>query len=219
MRTTLKEQAYEIIKSKILNCEYAPNSYINEGIIQQEIKVSRTPIREALNRLEQENLLKIIPKKGILISELSINDISMVYETRILIEPYIIEKYGSSVDKMGLEKFRRIFSGVDKVSDQRQATEVDDAFHLAICSVSPNDYLAQVLRSINMQNHRIRILSGYSPHRIVQSSEEHLRIIEAFDKDDFLQAALLMKEHLVIAKDVAFELLVSNGGWKTPSFR
>ena len=89
---TLKDRAYRVIKEKIISCEYPPNAILNEGQIQAEINVGRTPVREAISCLAQENLLRIIPKKGIIISELSINEILMTYDTRELIEPYASDR-------------------------------------------------------------------------------------------------------------------------------
>ena len=183
-KETLKDKAYQIIKGKILNCSYAPNTFINESIIQMDVSASRTPIREALNRLEQENLLKILPKKGVLISDLSINEINKVYETRMLVEPYIIRMYGSLLDLSKLDFFRQVFSGEKVIPEQIHATKIDDEFHFTICAPCQNEYLLQLLRNINMQNHRIRILSGYSSSRIQQSCIEHMKIIDAlWDQD------------------------------------
>ena len=64
MNENLKNKAYSVIKERIISCQYKPNSFLNEADLIQEIDASRTPIREALNKLEQEGFVKIIPKKG-----------------------------------------------------------------------------------------------------------------------------------------------------------
>ena len=60
----LKETTYLFIKEKILDCSYAPNTFINEAEVMKEIDVSRTPVREAFSKLEQEGFIEVIPKKG-----------------------------------------------------------------------------------------------------------------------------------------------------------
>ena len=90
-RSTLKYSTYEFIKNKIICCEYEPGTFLNEEILCEETGVSRTPVRDALGRLEQEGLVKILPKKGVMISNLSINDMNMTYEFRLLLEPYILK--------------------------------------------------------------------------------------------------------------------------------
>ena len=108
-RETLKQQAYRIIKNKILYCEYAPNEVLNEELLLQDTGYSRAPIRDALGRLEQEHLLVIMPKKGIRISDVNMNDISSVFEMRCMVEPYVIRMYGNRLDKEKLREYKKKF--------------------------------------------------------------------------------------------------------------
>lgn len=78
VKTNLKTLAYNTIKQKIVTCEYAPGTFLNEEILTDELKISRTPIRDALSRLEQEGLIEIKPKKGITVTALSIKDVNMI---------------------------------------------------------------------------------------------------------------------------------------------
>ena len=96
-KINLKTQAYNTIRQKIVTCEYAPGTFLNEELLTSELGLSRTPIRDALSRLEQEGLIEIKPKKGILVMPLSINTISMIFEVRQLYEPYILLNYGTSL--------------------------------------------------------------------------------------------------------------------------
>jgi DNA-binding GntR family transcriptional regulator len=211
--TYFKQKAYDLIKGKILNCEYMPNSFINEKMIQEELDCSRTPIREALSRLEQENLLKIIPKKGILISDLSINEISMLYETRILIEPYILRNFGNAIPQSTIEEYAALFS--EKESDEKinLELEADDNFHKTLCLTCPNKYLISCLGEIASQSQRVRILTGFSKDRLRSSLLEHKEIIDCLQAKDFEKAARAMESHLKKAENAAFNTLVSNKGW------
>jgi DNA-binding GntR family transcriptional regulator len=93
---SLKLFAYNTIKQKIISCEYPPNSLLNEEILKNDLHVSRTPIRDALGRLEQ------------------------IYEIRLLIEPYVLGKYGCTVNPEVYGEFKRFFSR----SVQRLSTEM-----------------------------------------------------------------------------------------------
>ena len=86
-KQTLKQVAYDHIKNKIVTCEYEPNAFINEGMIANELGVSRTPIREAIMRLEQEQLVQVLSKRGIVVCPLTPNLIASIFETRLLLEP------------------------------------------------------------------------------------------------------------------------------------
>nr|WP_319487186.1 GntR family transcriptional regulator [uncultured Caproiciproducens sp.] len=210
---SLKEKAYNIIKSKIVSCEYPPNSFLNENFLQEEIGVSRTPIRDAIGRLEQESLVKIIPKKGIIVTELSINEINMIYETRMLIEPFAIEKYGNKVDKSILISIRELFTQEYTMDNIERLYEIDDRAHRIFITATQNKYIIQIYDNIQVQNNRIRILSGRKESRLSQSTQEHIKIIDAVLADNYEEAAGLIKTHLQVAKNAAFSLVLSNGGW------
>ena len=83
-----------------------PNSFLNEDLLCEEFGVSRTPIRDALSRLEQEYLITIVPKKGFFVAPLSANEINMVFEGRLLIEPYVLLNYCKDFPADKLERLR-----------------------------------------------------------------------------------------------------------------
>lgn len=91
----LKYQAYALIRQKIINCEYAPGAFITENLLQETVPGSRTPVRDAIGRLEQENLVTIFPKKGILVAPVLPKDISSLFQLRMMWEPYAVQKYGN----------------------------------------------------------------------------------------------------------------------------
>ena len=93
MAINLRDKAYNAIKDKILTGRIGHSDFLNEGELMKELDVSRTPIREALSRLEQEGLVSVLPKKGVLVKPLTVSDISQGFEVRTIIEPYIIETY------------------------------------------------------------------------------------------------------------------------------
>ena len=113
LKVTLKEHAYNCIKQKILNCEYQPGMFLSEDLLKNEMNMSRTPIRDAISRLEQENLVRILPKKGILVSGISIREIQSIYEARLLLEPYAVLHYGNRIPEQRYLEFLKIFAGSD----------------------------------------------------------------------------------------------------------
>ena len=102
MTTNLKNKAYQIIKERIMSCDYKPNTFLNEADLIEEIDASRTPIREALNKLEQEGFVQIIPKKGVMVTGLTLVEINQTFEARILLEPFIINNYMNRIDRNAL---------------------------------------------------------------------------------------------------------------------
>ena len=101
-KASLKAFAYQEIKEKIVDCVFAPGQHLNENRLVTELKISRTPIREALSRLQEEGLVCVIPKKGILVSTISIADVSQIYQVRLEIEPFIVRLAGPNLDSADL---------------------------------------------------------------------------------------------------------------------
>lgn len=205
-KTTLQQTAYELIKTRIINCEYKPGEFLNTLELQDDFGFSRTPIREALGRLEQENLVKFYHKKGFAVSDVSLATISTIYETRLLIEPHIVVNYGELVNKAKIERMRALFqAGVNcENNDVNLHMGYDDEFHQLIRSVCPNVYLVQVLSNIDAQAQRVRIISGYYGSKLQKLCQEHLEIAERILADEYLPAGKLMHRHLVRARKNAF---------------
>ena len=105
-KLSLKLQAYQYLKTKILNCEYRPNEFLNEQKLCAEMgNISRTPMRDALGRLEQEGLITILPKKGLMVSGITEEDVHSMFEMRLLVEPYALRTYGNLIPREQLEAY------------------------------------------------------------------------------------------------------------------
>lgn len=194
---TLKYKAYKYIKDKILSCEYAPGDFLDEKKIIKEINSSRTPIREALNKIEQENLIKIIPKKGVLVNPIDLKDIIDIYQLRDLIEPSALLNYGGMYEKDKLLEFKKLFS--DKSLTPIDFYKADDMFHTYIIDVYKNHYVEELMEVMREQNQRLRILTGrfYDEN---SAGEEHIKIIDALLSDNFELAENEMKNHIELSK-------------------
>ncbi|MFT7587158.1 MAG: DNA-binding GntR family transcriptional regulator, partial [Cellvibrionaceae bacterium] len=86
---TLTNETYNFLKHKIVSLEYPPNCVINEATLVSELKIGRTPIREALQRLERDKLVTIMPRRGTFVTEISLSDLPQIFDNRILLESYI----------------------------------------------------------------------------------------------------------------------------------
>ena len=116
-KLSLKLQAYQYLKTRILNCEYRPNEFLNEQKLCAEMgNISRTPMRDALGRLEQEGLITILPKKGLMVSGITEEDVHSMFEMRLLVEPYALRTYGSSIPREQLEAFAELMHHPDRIT-------------------------------------------------------------------------------------------------------
>jgi DNA-binding GntR family transcriptional regulator len=199
---SLKLYAYNTIKQKIIRCQYPPNSLLNEEILKNDLHVSRTPIRDALSRLEQEYLIKILPKRGILITGITIEEVNRIFEMRLLIEPYVLNKYGSTISPGIYSEFKHFFSRSIHRLPTETVNQKDDDFHSMFINASNNPYLIQAAEFPFVQNVRLRILSANmgKEARLKSSQNEHLAIIQFCCEKNWKKAAAALDEHLLISK-------------------
>ncbi len=216
-KTSLKTVAYNAIRDKIISCEYAPGTFLNEEILTAELNLSRTPVRDAIGRLEQEGLLEIRPKKGITVRPLSINDVNMIFEVRNLYEPYILLHYGQLLPKDKLREFYNIFSTQGRDSECFQNNDyfyqLDADFHAMIVNACPNIYLRQNYDRIHTQNERFRYMTGdVSNNRLEDTFKEHLDIIRPCMQNDWNLAAEKLIYHLEESKKASFQFIFNSLG-------
>ena len=157
----LRDETYAFIKAKILDCSYAPNTFINEAEVMKEIDVSRTPVREAFSKLEQEGFIEVIPKKGVLVKALTISVINQTFESRQLLEPFIIEHYMKFVDQKELRAMLADSKAMLEAPENHEDfCAMDDHLHRVITAACPNVFFIEMLKHIYDQNQRIRKLNG-----------------------------------------------------------
>lgn len=207
----LKHQAYETIRNNIIQCIYAPNTIITEEMIRAQVDASRTPIRDALSRLEQEGLIRILPKKGIFITELSFKELNMLYETRLLLEPYCVLHYGNRIPQETYLTYYQLYSAFQEDPDKTpyDYETMDAAFHCLFIDSSQNSYFINMYSTIESQIARTRTLTGMiSGNRLTQTIEEHLEIVKAALKEDWEGAADAMIRHLNYSKESYFNYLL-----------
>ncbi|MEA5016266.1 MAG: GntR family transcriptional regulator [Candidatus Limiplasma sp.] len=208
-KSSLKVAAYQAIKERIVNCQYRPNTFLNEASISEELGMSRTPIREALGVLEQEKLVKIYAKRGALVTDISAAEVDDIFEVRLLVEPHIIVTHGSGIDQRKLldikyQLERQVLSGEEYNYD------IDQDIHSLIIASSNNRYFETLMDNIYDQNHRLRILSGQkSGDRTVETVQEHIAIVDFLLKGEREQASEAMRMHLIKSRTAALEGLLT----------
>ena len=214
-KTSLKTVAYTVLRQKIISCEYEPGSFLNEDMLMEALGLGRTPIRDALIRLENEGLVEIRPKKGTVVTSLNLRDISMIFEVRMLYEPYILLNYGKALPEDELRRYLEIFSSPPKDDSRlvngRSCFELDTEFHAMIVDACPNPYIRQSYALTRTQNERFRHMTGIrTDHRLEATFREHLAIVRRCLDGDWEGAAEEMRRHLESSRDSTLQLAVKN---------
>lgn len=197
----LKDKAYEIIREKIMNCEFTPGSVLNEVELIEEIGASRTPIREALNKLEQENLVTIVPKKCILVRGITVDDIAEVFDARAVIEPQILLRFS---DRISLKFLEEYLERCRHTEDTLKLIRLDEEFHELLYQVCDNQYLRSVLRMVEGIDHRNRVFNS-NEERVHEGIAEHIVIVEKMLGKEYVAASNALFEHIRTAKSYAMK--------------
>jgi DNA-binding GntR family transcriptional regulator len=208
----LKKEAYEYIRNKIISCEFKPGDMISEKELQQEIGVSRTPIREALFKLENEYFVNVYPRRGIFVSSITAKNIKEVYQLRRIIETTSLELAQGYISDEWLLGMKKKFE--DKPEEIKEEEEVknyfinlDWEFHSYIIKMCRNSLLVDIMENIWNHTQRMRILTYNIEERYSISTKEHLEIIEYLLERDLDKATQALGKHLNNGRDIALKYI------------
>lgn len=193
----LKEKTYQVLKQKILSNEFKPNACLEEKMLCSVTGVSRTPVREAINRLAQEGLITIIPQKGAFVTTLSIQEAKELFETRILLEPIVLRQGFASIDFDVLMEFKANFQEGVEQKNYPFLHQRDYDFHNYLNSCCKNTFLMKIM--VNLQDffQMIRTLEFYSKERTENGAREHIQIIDLIFNGDVEKVCDLLKQHIL----------------------
>jgi DNA-binding GntR family transcriptional regulator len=212
VKSALYIEVTERLRSMIVNGALEPGSWIDEQKLAEQLGVSRTPFREAIRILASEGLLRIEPRRGCYVNELSENDLDEIFPLMAMLEGRcafeaalrITDKDVSALDKLHqkLEKFAKQNRIDDYYATNRE-------IHEAIQALAANRWLSHMVadlrRMLNLSRHRSLLVHG----RIAESHAEHMAIFEAIKNKQAEQAESLMKNHINRQRD-ALEVLLND---------
>lgn len=194
------ETAYARLKQQILDNHYPPGAQILESEITAELNASRTPVREAFVRLEQEGLLEIVPRHGVRISALSPDDMREIYEVLMSLEPTAVELLAAR--KPGRAELASLIEACDAMEaalqgepDLRAWAAADEAFHLNLARLCGNKRLAAMIMTVWEQAHRARMFTLTLRPLPVKSTAEHRAVVEAILAGDGVRAREIYHAH------------------------
>lgn len=196
---SLRDEAYDVIKHRIITCMFKPGDYLNEAYVSTAIGIGRTPVHQAIDRLTQEGLLEVIPRKGIIVRPISFEEVMQVTEMRLVNEPYCARLAAERADNVDLATMRDTLKRADAWTEVRNIEQMmllDREFHLTLAKAARNTVLASILQNLHDRSLRFWFISLTAPdhHRNVQN--EHQAIFAAIEKRDAKAAARAMSEHI-----------------------
>ena len=195
----LRDVVFHTLRRAIMQGDLKPGERLMEIKLANRLGVSRTPIREAIRKLELEGLVTMVPRKGAQVAEITEKDLKDVLEVRIGLEELAVKFVCQRIDDRQLRELQeasRKFAEAVQSEDLTKLAEADVNFHDLIYKATGNERLVQLLNNIREQMYRYRV--EYLKDEEVRSSlvEEHNRLWKALKERDAEQAARITQEHI-----------------------
>lgn len=204
-------QAYEEIRRRIVNNEYPPSHQVLEHELAAELGMSRTPVREALIRLENERFVQIIPRHGMRVVPLSLNDLRDVYEVLTALELTAIERLArSGLDERAVAALDQTLDEMDTALKKRNFdawVKADERFHLMVTDMCGNARLASMMLMLWDQSHRARLTTVRLRPTLAMSNREHRAVVDAIRRGDWRAAVAKHGKHRARATREIIDLL------------
>ena len=184
---TLRKKVLNYLREKILSGVISPDERLVETRIAKEIGVSRTPVREALHNLEQERLVKAIPRVGYVVTRMQQEEVEEICEIRVAIEGLALNRAIERAQKQLAKDLRKnIFKQRNEISkgNLRGYVELDAQFHEVSATLSGSSRLLEMTMMLRRHMLRFRIQSLYIIETVLKSLKGHERILEAVEKGD-----------------------------------
>ncbi|MEM7443854.1 MAG: GntR family transcriptional regulator [Pseudomonadota bacterium] len=200
--SSIVARVYEDIGSMAATFRLKPRERLNEGEIAKQFGTSRTPVREALNRLVADGLLTFDPGKGFYCRELAPKAILDLYELRVALECEIARLTAERADRDDLKKLETFLdeTGPDNEGrDEIELVRLDEHFHGSLAELTGNQALVDQLAKTNLKIRFIRWIDMEERRRFTQN--EHRAILEAIMKGDGEEAATIMRQHILSRRE------------------
>ena len=198
-RKPLRIEVYEFLKESITKGGLKPGQKLNEIDLGNHLGISRTPIREALMRLEHEGLVTMDPGKGAVVSAISKVDLGEIYPIVASLEGLAARIAAANMEPADTRKLKKLNDQMIKAAragDAPAFMKLNSEFHQTFLDKCTNQRLSILVSSYKDTIYRFRIFSLNMPDRMHHSIEEHKRIIEAFERKDGEQAEQLLRHHV-----------------------
>ena len=200
------DRVYRAVTQRAVNWRFPPGERINEVALALELGVSRTPVREALNRLARDGFVRFVPNRGFLARDLTPELVRDLYELRAAIEVASVRLACTRASDEAIAKLAGAWSTATENASARRIdrlTAADEAFHRGIARLSGNEQLFATLERVNAQIRFFRRVDQEAPERRDRTYSEHRDVLACLARRDPRAAADLIEQHIVLSRERA----------------
>lgn len=215
---TKAEAAYQEIRWRILTGTLPPDATMNQEELARELGVSATPLREALRRLESEDLVHFVAHSTVRVSRLSLREFDELYAIRFSLDPLAARLAAEMATPSEIDTMLSLASGRDPEGLSRDRFEINRAFHRAIYSASGNHELAALLERLWDRTERYRFILVTTGADETASTHDHIHIAGIIAERDGDVAAQLLATHVKRSHDILADILAEDARFCGDSF-
>lgn len=207
---TYQQQTYDYVRNQIINLGFKPGEFITDAQIAEKLSVSRTPVREAFQKLEKEGLLVNESRKGWRVYMLDLEDIYEIFDLKIAIECMVVQKAAKCHDKSLRRDLEEALEGMKKATKSIEAVEwlqADIHLHNILFLMANNERAENYINNLNDQWHRLRLAYVALQGRTEKSIIEHTLFVTSVLEGDVENASNHMCAHLIRVRDDLIKLV------------
>jgi DNA-binding GntR family transcriptional regulator len=209
---SLADKAYHAIRGLIVSLELAPGALIDERELIERLGIGRTPVREALRRLAQEQLVEVYPRRGMFVTPVDARALARLSEVRAVLEPEAARLAAERATDADREELALLLSELDSVGDDGGGSELidlDERIHRAVYRAAHNDLLEATLEQYYMLALRIWSIGLDRAHELEEAVGAHRALLEAIHECDGDRAAATMRAHVENFEQAMHRVLLS----------
>ncbi|WP_163851769.1 GntR family transcriptional regulator [Pseudooceanicola aestuarii] len=198
-RESLRGQAYEALKKRILSCDLKPGEAVTVAALAQDMGLGRTPVIQAVDRLMLDGLVEVMPRKGVVVSPVSLEVLIEIIEVRLLNECRAARWASQRITDKQVKALRNNVKAMQKAAAAREVEQLislDSAFHKLISEAAGNDILAELLENLHDRSLRFWTLSLQVPEHNDRVVDQHSKIVEALANRDADASEEAVREHI-----------------------
>lgn len=209
----LTDRAYERIRHDIIGCVIAPGTEISEAQLCSQYKLGKAPVRMALSRLAHDGLVRAIPRRGYMVTAVTLKDIQDVFELRLMLEPAAARMAAGRVDGQRLRMLDEVCRAGYQPGDVKSITrflEANKAFHVAITQAAGNTRLANAIEQLLDEMSRLLHLGLGLRNRSQEMQHEHRALVRALIRGDGATAERICREQIETARSMVLSAILTS---------
>jgi DNA-binding GntR family transcriptional regulator len=213
----IREEVFTMLRQAILTGKLQPGDRLVERELAEQLGVSRTPVREALRKLELENLVTHIPRKGVVVSEISKRDVIEIFDIRASLEGLASNLAAQKATSEEIKKLNEMVQAMETAANNKDVdslNEIHDQFHKQLIIIADSPRLKQMINSLSDYINRFT-KAGYAiPGRSSAAMQEHRELMESIEARDSLRAQSIAASHIMNSKAVVLKQYEEYNGSK-----